>query len=276
MFKSALRFRRHGMKTLDEIAEWSPVRESLPSDGILRDALRLCRNVSGNIEVMHPVKQHFELERAEKQIHHTYATGSDLAAQVAYSLLFQYHSHLLGEQFGTFTDAFGPVAWTRDFDVNYLGGKTAFDAPKMHARKQDILSDGFNQVAEQHYLRAARDWAPIEQSHAAQNANPMAYRYARNAIINFHLYRLGLERQQCNAHYFATAMSSLRTAGELTVPWSKDFWQIKRTLEELSTWMRENSVPQREDYIRSLDDIKARLNELHFRHDTDAQPPSLE
>lgn len=260
------------MKTLNQIAEWSPLRESLPSDTVLRDALWLCRDVSGNIEAQHPVKQHFALESAEKQIHHTHATGSNLVPQVAYSLLFQYHSTLIGEQFGMFTDAFGPIAWTRDFDVNYLGGKTAFDAPKMH----NVDADGFNRVAESHYLRAARDWAPIERSHAERNANPVAYRYARNAVINFHLYRLGLERQECNAQYFAAAMSSACKAGELTLPWSKDFWQVKRTLEELDAWVRENRVPQREDYIRSLDDIKARLNALHFRHDTDAQPPSLE
>ena len=261
------------MQTLKDIAEWSPLRESLPSDAVLRDALWLCRDVCGRVEVLHPVKQHFELERAEKQIHHTRPTGSDLAAQTAYSLLFQYHSALLGEKFGMFTDAFGPIAWTRDFDVNYFGGKTAFDAPKLH---KNVLPDGFNQVAEKHYRRAARDWAQIEQSHATQNACPMAYRYARLAVINFHLYRLGLERQQCDAQYFATAMSAVCKAGELTVPWSRDFWQVKETLENLNAWVRDNRMPQREDYLRALDDIKGRLNQLHFRRDTEEQPPSPE
>jgi hypothetical protein len=260
------------MKTLNQIAEWSPLRESLPSDSVLRDALWLCRDTVGRIEPLHPVKQHFALERAEKHIHHTRATGSDLAAQTAYSLLFQYHSLLLGEQFGAFTDAFNHIAWTRDFDINYFGGKTAFDAPKTH----HVDADGFNRVAEHHYLRAARDWAPIERSHQDRGACPMAYRYSRNAVINFHLYRLGLERQECNAQYFANAIASVCKAGEITVPWSKDFWQVKQTLEELDSWMRTNRVPQREDYLRALDTIKGRLNELHLRQNPAAQPPSPE
>jgi hypothetical protein len=259
------------MLTLESIVESTPLRQSLDAS-VIAKALRLCRGACGRIESQHPVKQHFALESAEKRLHHFGDTANNIEAQTAYSLLFQYHSELLNARFSDFKAGFGTRAWTRDFDVNYLGGRTAFDSPRVH----NVPQDGFFEVARQHYLRAERDWAPIEQSHYEAQAKPMAYRYARWAVMNFHLYRLGLERQQCSPGYFAKAISAACIAGNLTVPWSGDFWQVKCTLQELNAWVREHRMPQREDYLRTLDGIRERLNSLHLRRNPETQPPSPE
>lgn len=251
------------MKALDELAKVSPISRSLPSEGILLEALERCYEQCGGIESLSPFEQHEVLVRSEKTLHEV--TRGNLAANVAYSLLFQYHAQLLETHFEEFKPYFEKynkeqkhvqaIVWTRDFDVNFMGGKTAFDAPTVHG----VPTEGFYKVAKQHYQRSKLGWPHIEGEHAAKGAHPMAYRYARWAITNFHLYQLGLARGKRNADYFATAISAGCRASELSVPWSEDFGEVSWTVEALTRWLRDQDVPGRDDFRQALNDAREKL-----------------
>ena len=85
------------MKSIDEIAAVSPIRQSLPSEGTMLEALERCYDHCGGIESLDTFEQHEVLVRSQKAIHNH--TRDNLAANVAYSLLFQYHAQLLETHF---------------------------------------------------------------------------------------------------------------------------------------------------------------------------------
>ncbi len=238
------------MKTLEELAETSPIKDTVSLPAWERGLL-LCRELVGHVECIPPMRQHqilTEEERALDRERKRTAYGC-LFQTIAASMLLKYHIALFIEKRAGIEEFLMGRTDTKLFDLHTYRARLDFRAPKNH----HVSREGFHAEAKADYDAALRIWANI-----ASLYENLAYRNARIARI----YRdLQYIVQPDNYAYAAQALGWLRVASTGIIKHWHDAAQVLTCAQSLHKWLNDNPDPLVETYRASMDALLPRIEE---------------